>query len=407
MPETFTYKVRDRQGKLVEGALEADNAQLVVAKLREMGYVPLDIQQKQSKSSLSKDVKIPGLSGRVKLKEVAVFSRQFATMINSGLSLLRTLYILADQTENKNLADVVNQVRIDVEKGSSLSAALARHPKVFNRLYVSMVRAGETGGVLDSVLLRLATTIEKQVELRRKVKSAMTYPAVVAVLVLCIVTAMLLFIIPMFQDLYTQLGGTLPVPTRILITVSKLARQFWFVIFGLEAAAVFGFRKWIATDEGRKRWDVVKLRVPVFGGLVRKTALARFSRTLSALVRSGVPILESLDIVADTCGNDVVAQAVLDTQAAVKQGEPLAKRLEEHPVVPPMVVQMMAVGEETGALDEMLDKVADFYDQEVEATVDALTSLIEPLLIVVMGVCVGGMVISLYLPMFNIIKLIK
>jgi type IV pilus assembly protein PilC len=407
MADTFTYKVRDRQGKLVEGALEADNAQLVVAKLREMGYVPLDIKQKNAKSSLSRDVSIPGLTNRVKLKDVAVFSRQFATMINSGLSLLRALHILAEQTENKALANVASQVRIDVEKGSSLSAALARHPKVFNRLYVSMVRAGETGGVLDSVLLRLATTIEKQVELRRKVKSAMTYPAVVAVLVLCIVTAMLLFIIPMFEDLYVQLGGTLPAPTQVLINLSKFARKFWFLIFGVEIGAVVAFRKWIATDEGRKRWDAIKLRVPVFGGLVRKTALARFSRTLSALVRSGVPILESLDIVADTCGNHVVSTAVLDTQAAVKQGEPLARPLEQHPVIPPMVVQMMAVGEETGALDEMLDKIADFYDQEVEATVDALTSLIEPLLIVVMGVCVGGMVISLYLPMFNIIKLIK
>jgi type IV pilus assembly protein PilC len=369
--------------------------------------VPLDIKQQQAKSSLSRNVSIPGLSNRVKLKDVAVFSRQFATMINSGLSLLRALHILAEQTENQALAAIAHEVRMDVEKGSSLSTALARHPKAFNRLYVSMVKAGETGGVLDSVLLRLATTIEKQVELRRKVKSAMTYPAVVAVLVLCIVTAMLLFIIPMFQDLYTQLGGKLPLPTQILINVSKIARKLWFLIFGGEVAAVVGFRKWIATDEGRKRWDVIKLKVPVFGALVRKTALARFSRTLSALVRSGVPILESLDIVADTCGNHVVATAVLDTQAAVKQGEPLARRLEEHPVVPPMVVQMMAVGEETGALDEMLDKIADFYDQEVEATVDALTSLIEPLLIVVMGVCVGGMVISLYLPMFNIIKLIK
>jgi type IV pilus assembly protein PilC len=314
MPETFAYKVRDRQGKLVEGELEADSAQLVVSKLREMGYVPLDIKQQQSKSSLSRNVSIPGLSNRVKLKDVAVFSRQFATMINSGLSLLRALHILAEQTENQALAAIANEVRMDVEKGASLSTALARHPKAFNRLYVSMVKAGETGGVLDSVLLRLATTIEKQVELRRKVKSAMTYPAVVAVLVLCIVTAMLLFIIPMFQDLYTQLGGKLPLPTQVLINVSKLARKLWFLIFGAEVAAVVGFRKWIATDEGRKRWDVIKLKVPVFGSLVRKTALARFSRTLSALVRSGVPILESLDIVADTCGNDVVAQAVLDTQ---------------------------------------------------------------------------------------------
>jgi type IV pilus assembly protein PilC len=336
-----------------------------------------------------------------------VFSRQFATMINSGLSLLRSLYILADQTENKALAAVINQVRLDVEKGSSLSAALAKHPKAFNRLYISMVRAGEIGGVLDSVLLRLADTIEKQVELRRKVKSAMTYPVVVAILVLLIVTAMLLFVIPMFEDLYRELGGKLPAPTQILINVSKLARKLWFLIIGGEIALVFGFRKWINSEEGRKRWDALKLRMPIFGGLVRKTALARFGRTLSALVRSGVPILESLDIVAETSGNYVVASAVRDTQQAVKRGDPLSRKLEDHPVFPPMVVQMMAVGEETGALDEMLDKIADFYDQEVEATVDALTSLIEPLLIVVMGICVGGMVIALYMPMFNIIKLIK
>jgi type IV pilus assembly protein PilC len=406
MPETYQYKVKDRAGKVIEGSLEAENAQLVVGKLREMGYVPIEIQQ-QGGAGLKTELKIPGLSDRVKLKDVAVFSRQFATMINSGLSLLRALYILAEQTENKALADVVDQVRMDVERGSSLSQALAKHPKVFNRLYVAMVRAGEIGGVLDSVLLRLADTIEKQVELRRKVKSAMTYPAVVAVLVLIIVTAMLLFIIPMFEGLYKELGGTLPVPTRILINISKIVRTFWYLIFGVEIAAVFAFRKWINSEDGRKRWDVIKLKLPIFGKLVRKTALARFSRTLSALVRSGVPILESLDIVAETSGNWVIAQAVYDTQAAVKRGDTLSRNLENHPVFPPMVVQMMAVGEETGALDEMLDKIADFYDQEVEATVDALTSLIEPLLIVVMGVCVGGMVISLYLPMFNIIKLIK
>lgn len=406
MAETFTYKVRDRQGKLVEGQLDADNAQLVVSKLRSMGYVPIEIQA-AGKQTLSRELKIPGLSDRIKLKDVAVFSRQFATMINAGLSLLRSLYILAEQTESKPLAEVANQVRMDVERGSSLSAALARHPKAFNRLYVAMVRAGEIGGVLDSVLLRLADTIEKQVELRRKVKSAMTYPAVVAVLVLLILTAMLLFIIPMFEDLYKELGGSLPLPTQVLINISAFARKIWYLIFVAEIAAVFFFRKWINSEEGRKRWDAIKLRLPVFGGLVRKTALARFSRTLSALVRSGVPILESLDIVAETSGNHVVAEATRDTQAAVKRGEPLARKLEDHPVFPPMVVQMMAVGEETGALDEMLDKIADFYDQEVEATVDALTSLIEPLLIVVMGVCVGGMVIALYMPMFNIIKLIK
>jgi type IV pilus assembly protein PilC len=406
MPETFQYKVKDKSGKLVEGSLEAENAQLVVSKLRSMGYVPIEIQQ-QGGTSFQRELKIPFFSDRVKLKEVAVFSRQFATMINSGLSLLRSLNILAEQTESKALAEIVNQVRMDVEKGSSLSQAMSKHPKAFGRLYVSMVRAGEIGGALDSVLMRLADTIEKQVELRRKVKSAMTYPLVVAVLVLTIVTAMLLFVIPMFQNIYSQLGGKLPAPTQLLINISNVCRKFWYLIFLVEGGGAFAFRRWINSEEGRKQWDAIKLKVPVFGKLVRKTALARFSRTLSALVRSGVPILESLDIVAETAGNYVVAKAVRETQAAVKRGDPLSKKLEEHPVFPPMVVQMMAVGEETGALDEMLDKIADFYDQEVEATVDALTSLIEPLLIVVMGVCVGGMIISLYLPMFNIIKLIK
>ena len=406
MPATYAYKVRDKGGKLVEGTLDADNQHLLVAKLRSMGYIPIDVKEHKGEA-LSRDLRLPGFTRKVKLKDVAVFSRQFATMINAGLSLLRSLSILAEQTENRQLAGIINQVRIDVEKGASLSAALAKQPAAFSRLYVSMVKAGETGGVLDSVLLRLASTIEKQVELRRKVKSAMTYPAVVAVLVLVIVTAMLLFIIPMFKDLYKQLGGKLPLPTQFLISVSSFVRSFWWLIGIAEVGAVIGFRRWIASEEGRKRWDAIKLRVPIFGPLVRKTALARFSRTLSALVRSGVPILESLDIVSDTSGNDVVSKAVLDAQSAVKQGEPLASRLEQHAVFPPMVVQMMAVGEETGAVDEMLDKIADFYDQEVEAAVNALTSLIEPLLIVVMGVCVGGMVISLYLPMFNIIKLIK
>src|SRR5439155_16537097 len=369
MPETYQYKVKDRAGKVIEGSLEAENAQLVVGKLREMGYVPIEIQQ-QGGAGLKKELKIPGFSDRVKLKDVSVFSRQFATMINSGLSLLRSLYILAEQTESKPLADIVDQVRMDVERGSSLSQALAKHPKAFNRLYVSMVRAGEIGGVLDSVLMRLADTIEKQVELRRKVKSAMTYPAVVAILVLVIVTAMLLFIIPMFEGLYKELGGTLPLPTRLLIDISKVIRSFWWAIFGVEIAAVFAFRKWINSEDGRQRWDAIKLKMPIFGPLVRKTALARFGRTLSALVRSGVLILESLDIVAETSGNWVVAKAVRDTQAAVKRGDPLSRNLENHPVFPPMVVQMMAVGEETGALDEMLDKIADFYDQEVEATVD-------------------------------------
>ena len=270
-----------------------------------------------------------------------------------------------------------------------------------------MVRSGEIGGVLDAVLMRLADTIEKQVELRRKVRSAMTYPIVALSICLLISAAMLLFIVPQFKAIYTDLGGQLPLPTRVLISASNLLKA-WFPLFIVAAGiGIYLFRRWIKTENGRMIWDRFKLRMPVFGLLTRKTALARFSRTLAALTRSGVGILEALDIVAETAGNEVVSVALRDTQSAVKRGDTLARPLEQHEVFPPMVTQMISVGEETGALDEMLDKIADFYDSEVTATVDALTSLIEPLMIVVMGTLVGGMIISLYLPMFNIIKLIK
>jgi type IV pilus assembly protein PilC len=399
---TYAYKVRDRQGKLVTGTLEAESVAVVAGKLRSMGYVPVSIESNETNLS-AREIKIPGLSGRIKLKEVAVFSRQFATMINSGLTLLRSLSILADQTENKELARIVGEVRKDVERGSSLSAALAKHPKAFSRLYVAMVRSGETGGSLDSVLLRLATTIEQQVNLRRKVKSAMTYPIVVGVIVVLILIAMLIFVVPMFKGMYGDLDAKLPLPTMILLTASNVFKKFFPLVFVGAGAGVYAVKRYIKTPDGRRRWDAYKLKAPVFGQLAHKTALARFSRSLAALVRAGVPILDALEIVADTAGNAVVAEAVADTQAAVKSGESLAKPLEAHPVFPPMVTQMIAVGEETGALDELLEKIADFYDAEVEATVDALTSLIEPLLIVVMGVSVGGMVIALYMPMFSII----
>ena len=403
MSQSFAYKVRDRQGRLVTGTLEAESVTIVAGKLRSMGYVPVSIESGDSKS-MSRDIKIPGLSGRIKLKEVAVFSRQFATMINSGLTLLRSLSILADQTSNKELARIIGEVRRDVERGSSLSIALAKHPKAFSRLYIAMVRSGETGGSLDTVLARLATTIEQQVNLRRKVKSAMTYPVVVGVIVVLILVAMLIFVVPMFKGMYADLDSKLPLPTLVLLGVSNIFKKLWFLVFAGVGGGVWAVKRWVKTSAGRRRWDAWKLKAPVFGQLAHKTALARFSRSLSALVRAGVPILDALDIVAETAGNTVVAEAAADTQAAVKAGESLAKPLEAHPVFPPMVVQMIAVGEETGALDEMLEKIADFYDAEVEATVEALTSLIEPLLIVVMGVTVGGMVIALYMPMFSIIS---
>jgi type IV pilus assembly protein PilC len=278
---------------------------------------------------------------------------------------------------------------------------------VFNRLYVAMVRAGETGGVLDSVLLQLASTIEKQVELRRKIKSAMTYPIVVLGLCVIIVIAMLMFIVPTFKKLYADLGGTLPLPTRLLMGVSTLITSYWWLMALAVGGGAYGFRRWIATDNGRRIWDRVKLRMPIFGKLVHKTALTRFASTLAVLMRSGVPILESLEITSQTVNNEVLSEAVKDVQSGVKQGESMAKPLATHSVFPPMVTQMIAVGEETGAVDTMLDKIGEFYDQEVEATVNALTSLLEPLLIVILGSCVGGMVIALYMPLFNIIKLIK
>jgi type IV pilus assembly protein PilC len=401
--QQFAYKVRDKQGRLVSGTLEAESVTIVAGKLRSMGYVPVSIESGETKN-FAKEIKIPGLSGRIKLKEVAVFSRQFATMINSGLTLLRALSILADQTSNKELARIIGEVRRDVERGSSLSVALAKHPKAFSRLYIAMVRSGETGGSLDTVLTRLATTIEQQVNLRRKVKSAMTYPIVVGVIVVLILVAMLIFVVPMFKGMYADLDSKLPAPTLALLAVSNALKKLWFLFVAAGGGGAWAIKRWVKTPAGRRRWDAWKLHAPVFGQLAHKTALARFSRSLAALVRAGVPILDALDIVAETAGNTVVAEAAADTQAAVKAGESLARPLEAHPVFPPMVVQMIAVGEETGALDEMLEKIADFYDAEVEATVEALTSLIEPLLIVVMGVTVGGMVIALYMPMFSIIS---
>ena len=405
MPATFAYKVRDREGRIVEGSLEADSSELVVNKLRSMGYVPVAIERADA-SALKKDVKLP-FGGKVKQKDVAVLSRQFATMINSGLSLIRALHILEEQTESEKLRETTKAVRTDVERGASLAQALARHPKVFSRLYVAMVKAGETGGVLDRVLLSLASTIEKQVELKRKIKSAMTYPVAVFAIVIIIVTAMLLFVVPMFEELYSELGGQLPLPTRLLLAVSGFVGRFAPFIIVAEVLAAWGLRRWVATDKGRAAWDALKLRIPVFGKLIHKTAITRFCRTLSVLLRSGVPVLESLEITSETVGNTVLARAVKDTQEAVKSGESIATPLASHPVFPPMVVQMLAVGEETGAVDDMLERVADFYDQEIEATVDALTSLLEPLLIVVMGSTVGGMVVALYMPMFNIINLIQ
>jgi type IV pilus assembly protein PilC len=401
MPDTYAYKVRDRGGNLISGTLVADSEGLVLQRLREQGLTPLEVGKQ------SRGLNIELTKKKVKLKELAVFSRQFATMVNSGLPILRALAILADQTSNAELTKALSACRVDIEQGSSLSAALQKHPKIFNDLYVSMVKSGETGGSLDSVLLRLADMIENEVKLRGKIKSAMTYPIAVVALVSLIMAAMLLFVVPQFKSIYGQLGGTLPMPTRVLLMVSDVFKKFWFIVLiGLFVGRFF-LRRWKATPAGRQSIDAFKLRVPIFGSLFQKTALARFAGTLAMLLRSGVPILQALDIVSETVNNKVISKAITEVQASVREGESMAKPLAKHSVFPPMVVQMLAVGEETGQVDVMLEKVATFYNQEVEASVDSLTSLIEPLLIAVVGGAVGMAVIALYMPMFNIIKLIQ
>jgi type IV pilus assembly protein PilC len=403
MPNTYDYKVRDRTGSLVTGQLVGDSEGLVLQRLREMGMTPVEV--KQAGTGMRMEINLR--PGRVKLKQIAIFCRQFATMVNSGLPILRAISILADQTENKELEKVLIQARTDVEQGASLSAAMGKHPKAFNNLFISMIKAGETGGVLDDVLLSLADQIEKEVELRRQIKSAMTYPVVVVALVMLILGAMLLFVVPQFQTIYANLGGELPLPTKILLGVSNALRTYWFIVLAAVGVAWYLFKRYKKTDNGRARVDAMKIRVPVFGPLFHKVALARFSATLGMLLRAGVPILQALDNVKETVNNRVIADAVDDVKTSVREGESIAKPLGKHKVFPPMVVQMMAVGEETGAVDTMLDKVAQFFNNEVTATVDALTSLIEPLLIAVIGGAVGAAVIALYMPMFNIINLIQ
>ena len=406
MSTTFAYKVRDKVGTVHKGSIEGQSEQLVVAKLRELGYVPVSVVAR-GKSKLSADVNARGGKGKINLRAIVIFSRQLATMVAAGLTLIRALTILADQTESKALAEVITEMRGDIERGLSFSQAVSKHPKVFPTVYIAMVRSGEVGGMLDMVLLQLASMLEKQLELRRRVKSAMSYPIAVGGIIVVIVSAMLLFIVPMFEAMYEDLGGVLPLPTRMLIGVSGFLTSAWWIIAILGVGAVVGLKRWKATPAGRLAFDRLKLRLPIAGQIVQKTAIARFCQTLAALTRSGVSIMEALDIVADTAGNAVVAAAINEARERVRVGESVSAALMNHPVFPQMVVQMMAVGEETGALDEMLDKIGEFYDAEVSATVDSLTSLIEPLLMVVMGITVGGMVVALYLPMFKIINLVK
>lgn len=403
---TFEYKVRDRTGAVKTGKLDADSPSQVAAKLKAMGYAPMTITE--TNQGMQRELKIPGLGRKkVKLKDLAIFSRQFATMISSGLSLLRALNILVEQTDNKELARVLGDVRNDIETGSSLSAALGKHPDAFPPLFVNMTKAGEVGGFLDMVLLQIAENYEAEVKLRGKVKAAMTYPVVVFIIAIIAVIAMLLFIVPVFVGLFADFNAQLPLPTRILVGMSH-AMQI-LAPLGLVGLIAFFFTwpKVKRRPEVRNVLDPVKLKVPVFGKLFQKIALARFARNLGTMMKSGVPILQSLDIVADTTGNVVLERALREVQDSVRQGEALAAPLTNHAVFPPMVVQMMSVGEDTGAMDTMLYKISEFYDQEVEATTEALTALIEPLMIVSVGSIIGAMIVALYMPIFTLMNVIK
>ena len=402
---TYQYSVRDKTGKVVSGTLEADSQASVAAKLKQMGYSPISISQ--HKAGMKTEIKIPGFGGKVKLKDLAVMSRQFAVMINSGLSLLRSLTILSEQTENKVLAGILGEVRNDIETGVSLSSAMAKHPKAFPPLMVNMTRAGEIGGFLDAVLLQIAENYEAEVRLRGKVKSAMTYPVVVFVMAILATIGMLLFIVPVFEGLFDDLGGTLPAPTRVLIFMSDMLKLFFPVFVVGFFVFTIVWAKYRLHPRVRNVVDPLKLKVPVFGSLFQKIALSRFARNLGTMLRSGVPILQALDIVADTTGNVVLARAIRDVQESVRSGETITQPLTNHPVFPPMVVQMMSVGEDTGALDTMLHKISEFYDQEVEATTESLTALIEPIMIVVIGAIIGGMIVALYMPIFSLMNVIS
>ncbi|GAA2248254.1 type II secretion system F family protein [Rarobacter faecitabidus] len=404
--KTFDYEVRDKQGSVVKGKMEGPSEAAVAQRLMANGGSPISITEVKT-GGLNSDITIPGLTDKVGLKDIAIMSRQLATMINAGLSLIRALTILTDQTENKTLQGILNQVRNDVETGVSFSAALAKHPKVFPPLMINMVKAGETGGFLDQTLLSVAKNFEDEVKLKGKIKSAMTYPVVVFVVAILATVGMLLFIVPVFADMFASLGGALPAPTQLLVVLSGFLKVG---IIPLVIIVIVGFIWWNKVKHKksvREKIDPFKLRAPVFGKLTQKIAVARFTRNLGAMLRAGVPILQALEIVGETSGNMVVEKAALDVMDSVRKGKSLTAPLSEHSVFPPMVVQMMSVGEDTGALDDMLEKIAEFYDAEVESTTEQLTSLIEPLMILVIGGIVGGMVIALYMPIFSIFNLIQ
>ena len=399
MATTFVWKGRSPSGEILSGEYITENKQELVSYLRKRKIIITSLKQK------SREINLLSFKKNISVKDLGVFTRQFATMINAGLPMVQCLNILGSQMENANFKKIISTVTTDVEGGATLAEGLAKHA-VFSKLYVHMVEAGETGGILDIILNRLAVYLEKAEALQRKVKAAMMYPAVVFFVAIGATVFMLMFIIPTFAKMFTDFGGDLPTPTKIVLGISDFLRSSWYMLAIGITGVVIAFKRYYATDFGKLKVDRFALRVPVLGSVIRKAAIARFTRTLGTLISSGVPILNGLDITARTAGNRVVELAIFATRESISQGETIAEPLKKSGVFPPMVTQMIGVGEQTGALDEMLEKIADFYDDEVDTAVDSLTAVIEPIMIVVMGALVGGMLIAMYLPMFKIVNVV-
>jgi len=396
----FEYTARNVKGEIVQNKGEFATRDDVLAHLRKNRLVVVQVREAPKQFKLN-------FGAGIKTRDVVIFTRQFATMINAGLPLVQALDILAQQTENKFLADVTRAVVYDVESGHTLADALRKHPKAFSDLYVNMVAAGEAGGILDTILLRLAQFLEKNDAIVRKVKGAMVYPAVIFSVAGIAVSVLLIFVIPTFQSMFASAGIQLPLPTRIVIGLSSLLKHYWWAMILAAGGAVFGIRRYYTTPAGKLMIDKLLLKTPVLGDLLRKSAVSRFTRTLGTLISSGVSILDGLEITARTAGNMVIHNAVMESRASIAGGETISAPLAKSKVFPPMVISMIAVGEQTGGLDEMLSKIADFYDEEVDAAVSTLLSLMEPIMIVVLGVIVGGMVVAMYLPIFDMVNAVQ
>jgi len=398
----FEYTAKNATtGQILKGNLDAVNRDEVVGHLRKNRLLLVSLRE------APKQIKF-GLPGRgISTRDIVIFTRQFATMINSGLPLVQSLNILSAQTENPKLKDVTKGVVHDVEAGNTLADALGKHPTAFPELYVNMVAAGEAGGILDTILLRLATFLEKNDKLIRKVKSAMIYPAVIFTVALVAVAVLLIFVIPVFRSMFESVHMELPLPTRIVIGLSDFLRSYWWLVLGILGGGTFLFRKFNATQAGKRRVDGALLAMPVLGDVLRKSAVSRFTRTLGTLVSSGVSILDGLEITAKTAGNTIIHDAIMSSRSSIAGGDTIAAPLEKSGVFPPMVISMIAVGEQTGGLDEMLSKIADFYDDEVDVAVSGLLSLLEPIMILFLGVIVGGMIVAMYLPIFGMLQTVQ